>query len=117
MNLIEKNRDSNEKVNEDLAKADARKLLEAGQGKKGADKAVFVEILTSRNYAQLRATFDAYKTLAKSDFMDSINEYLKGDLQNALRAIVRCAQDPALFFAEVLEKALDKGNSKLLHVC
>lgn len=114
MNLIEKNRDSNEKVNEDLAKADARKLLEAGQGKKGADKAVFVEILTSRNYAQLRATFDAYKTLAKSDFMDSINEYLKGDLQNALRAIVRCAQDPALFFAEVLEKALDKGNSKIV---
>ncbi|XP_022777542.1 myosin-4-like [Stylophora pistillata] len=114
MNLIEKNRDSNEKVNEDLAKADARKLLEAGQGKKGADKAVFVEILTSRNYAQLRATFDAYKTLAKSDFMDSINEYLKGDLQNALRAIVRCAQDPALFFAEVLEKALDRGNSKIV---
>lgn len=114
MNLIEKNRDSNEKVNEDLAKADARKLLEAGQGKKGADKAVFVEILTSRNYAQLRATFDAYKTLAKSDFMDSINEYLKGELQNALRAIVRCAQDPALFFAEVLEKALDKGNSKIV---
>lgn len=46
--------------------------------------------------------------------MDSINEYLKGDLQNALRAIVRCAQDPALFFAEVLEKALDKGNSKIV---
>ncbi|RMX43838.1 hypothetical protein pdam_00017851 [Pocillopora damicornis] len=113
MNLIEKNRDSNEKVKEDLAKTDAKKLFEAGQGKKGTDKAVFVEVLTSRNYAQLRATLDAYKTLAKSDLMDYINEHLKGDLQNVLRAIVRCAQDPALFFAEVLEKALDKGNSKI----
>lgn len=44
--------------------------------------------------------------------MDYINEHLKGDLQNVFRAIVRCAQDPALFFAEVLEKALDKGSSK-----
>lgn len=112
MNLIEKNRDSNEKVKEDLAKTDAKKLFEAGQGKKGTDKAVFVEVLTSRNYAQLRATLDAYKTLTKSDLMDYINEHLKGDLQNVFRAIVRCAQDPALFFAEVLEKALDKGSSK-----
>ncbi|XP_078351007.1 uncharacterized protein LOC144635783 isoform X2 [Oculina patagonica] len=112
MNLIEKNRDSSEKVKEDLAQQDAKKLYEAGQGKKGTDKAVFVEILTSRNYAQLRATLDAYKTLAKVDLIDYINEQLNGDLRNALKAIVRCAQDPPLYFTEVLEKALDKSNSK-----
>ena len=38
--------------------------FQAGQGKKGTDKAVFVEILTTRNYAQLRATFDAYKSVS-----------------------------------------------------
>ena len=39
-------------------------FFQAGQGKKGTDKAVFVEVLTSRNYAQLRATLDAYKTVS-----------------------------------------------------
>jgi len=47
-------------------------FFQAGQGKKGADKAVFVEILTSRNFAQLRATLDAYKTVSKDDILMSI---------------------------------------------
>lgn len=29
-----------------------------------------------------------------------------------MKALVRCAQDCPLFFTEVLEKALDKSNSK-----
>ena len=42
-------------------------FFQAGQGKKGPEKAVFVEILTSRNFAQLRATVDAYKTVSIDD--------------------------------------------------
>ena len=38
--------------------------FQAGEAKKGTDKAVFVEILTTRNYAQLRVTFDAYKNVS-----------------------------------------------------
>ena len=44
-------------------------FFQAGQGKKGPDKAVFVEILTSRNFAQLRATLDAYKTVSMEDYL------------------------------------------------
>ena len=39
-------------------------VLQAGEGKKGTDKAVFVEIFTTRNYPQLKATFDAYKNVS-----------------------------------------------------
>ena len=39
-------------------------VLQAGEGKKGTDKAVFVEIFTTRNYQQLQATFDAYKNVS-----------------------------------------------------
>ncbi|CAH3147838.1 unnamed protein product [Porites lobata] len=111
MTLLEKKPDSSG-VNTDLATDDAKKLFEAGEGKKGTDKAVFVEIFTTRNYQQLQATFDAYKNLAKKDILDYITDQIKGDLGSALRAIVRCAQSPPLYFAELLEKALDKSNSK-----
>lgn len=46
-------------------------FFQAGQGKKGPDKAVFVEILTSRNFTQLRATLDAYKTVSIDDYSDA----------------------------------------------
>lgn len=111
MTLLEKKPDSSG-VNTDLATDDAKKLFEAGEGKKGTDKAVFVEIFTTRNYQQLQATFDAYKNLAKKDILDYITDQIKGDLGSALRAIVRCAQSPPLYFAEVLEKALDKSKEK-----
>ncbi|KAJ7365475.1 Annexin A6 [Desmophyllum pertusum] len=116
MNLIEKKRDSSAQVKEDLAKEDAKKLHEAGQGKKGADKAVFIEILTTRNHAQLRATFDAYKTMAKRDLMDYISEQLTGDLRKIMEAIVRCAQDPPLYFTEVLEKRLTSPTNDLAEI-
>lgn len=38
--------------------------FQAGEGKKGTDKAVFVDILTTRNNSQLRATFNTYKTVS-----------------------------------------------------
>ena len=49
---------------DDVSKVTLFVHFQAGQGKKGTDKAVFVEILTTRNYAQLRATFDAYKSVS-----------------------------------------------------
>ncbi|XP_074631029.1 uncharacterized protein LOC141889596 isoform X2 [Acropora palmata] len=112
MNLIEKNRDSSQEVNSDLASQDAKRLYDAGEGKKGTDKAVFVEILTTRNYSQLRATLHTYKIMYKKDVTDYINDKLSGDLGTALKAVVNCTEDPVLYFTEVLEKALDKSNSK-----
>ncbi|XP_067031920.1 ribosome-binding protein 1-like isoform X9 [Acropora muricata] len=112
MNLIEKNRDSSQEVNSDLASQDAKRLYDAGEGKKGTDKAVFVEILTTRNYSQLRETLHTYKNMYKKDVTDYINDKLSGDFGTALKAIVHCTEDPVLYFAEVLEKALDKPNSK-----
>lgn len=38
--------------------------FQAGEGKKGTDKAVFVDILTTRNNSQLRATFNTYKNVS-----------------------------------------------------
>lgn len=48
----------------------------------------------------------------KKDVTDYIIDKLSGDLGTAFKAIVNCTEDPVLYFAEVLEKALDKSNSK-----
>lgn len=43
-----------EGVSEQLIDSDARALYEAGEGRKGKDCSVFIEILTTRSAAHLR---------------------------------------------------------------
>ncbi|XP_022810237.1 uncharacterized protein LOC111347232 [Stylophora pistillata] len=104
--LVEGERSTSEKVDEDLAYEDATKLLEAGEDKWGTNESVFVNILTTRSTTQLQATFEAYKHVAKCDIMDSVNSELTGDFHDSVEAIVRCTRNPPLFFAETLEKAI-----------
>lgn len=104
--LVEGQRSTSEKVDEDLAYEDATKLLEAGEDKWGTNESVFVNILTTRSTTQLQATFEAYKHVAKCDIMDSVNSELTGDFHDTVEAIVRCTRNPPLFFAETLEKAI-----------
>ncbi|KAG9331509.1 hypothetical protein JZ751_018912 [Albula glossodonta] len=74
-------------VNEELADNDARALYEAGEKRKGTDLSVFIDILTTRSPQQLRKAIDLE---------------LKGDIENCLTAIVKCAGSKPAFFAEKL---------------
>ncbi|XP_049435015.1 annexin A1a [Epinephelus fuscoguttatus] len=102
-----------EGVCEQLIDSDARALYEAGEGRKGKDCAPFIEILTSRSAPHLRQVFDRYTKYSKVDVAKAIDLEMKGDIENCLTAIVKCAGSRPAFFAEKLYLAMKgKGTRK-----
>uniref|UniRef100_A0A671KJ12 Annexin n=1 Tax=Sinocyclocheilus anshuiensis TaxID=1608454 RepID=A0A671KJ12_9TELE len=96
-------------VQEDLADKDARALYEAGEKRKGTDCGVFIDILTSRNACHLRRVFQLYSKYSKADVAKAIDLELKGDIENCLTAVVKCAGNKSAFFVEKLNQAT-KGS-------
>ncbi|KAL7839311.1 hypothetical protein SRHO_G00259690 [Serrasalmus rhombeus] len=102
-------RSEDKTVNEELADKDARALYEAGEKRKGTDCAVFIDILTTRSANQLRKVFQQYQKYSKVDVAKAIDLELKGDIENCLTAVVKCAGSKPAFFAEKLNLAM-KGS-------
>ncbi|KAI5625263.1 annexin A1 [Silurus asotus] len=96
-------------VNAELADKDARDLYEAGEKRKGTDCGVFINILISRSAPQLRKVFDCYSKYSKVDVAKAIDLELKGDIENLLISVVKCAGSKPAYFAEKLNLAM-KGS-------
>uniref|UniRef100_A0A3B4BT61 Annexin n=1 Tax=Pygocentrus nattereri TaxID=42514 RepID=A0A3B4BT61_PYGNA len=84
-------------------------LYEAGEKRKGTDCTVFIDILTTRSANQLRKVFQQYQKYSKVDVAKAIDLELKGDIENCLTAVVKCAGSKPAFFAEKLNLAM-KGS-------
>ncbi|KAM9392620.1 annexin A1a [Pholidichthys leucotaenia] len=98
---------------EQLIDSDARALYEAGEGRKGKDCSMFIEILTTRSAAHLCKVFEKYSKYSKADVAKAISMEMKGDIENLLTAVVKCAGNRAGFFAEKLYLAMKgKGTRK-----
>ncbi|XP_044540170.1 annexin A13 [Gracilinanus agilis] len=106
LSLLQASRDEGEDVDKELAEKDAKALYEAGEGRWGTDGITFTEILSKRNYDQLKATFQAYEKLVGKDIEQAMENEVSGDLKKALLTIVRSTRDCAGYFAEVLHKAM-----------
>ncbi|KAL7988736.1 hypothetical protein Chor_007655 [Crotalus horridus] len=104
--LAKGDRNENPHVNEELVDNDARKLYEAGEKRKGTDVNTFIEILTTRSPMHLRGVFRRYRLYSKHDMKDVLDLELKGDIENCLTAIVKCAVSKPAFFAEKLHLAM-----------
>uniref|UniRef100_A0A8C6RU13 Annexin n=1 Tax=Nannospalax galili TaxID=1026970 RepID=A0A8C6RU13_NANGA len=99
-------------VNHGLADTDARALYEAGERRKGTDVNVFCTILTTRSYAHLRRVFQNYKKYSQRDMNKVLDLELKGDIENCLTAIVKCATSTPAFFAEKLHQAMKGAGTR-----
>lgn len=104
-------------------------FTQAGEGCWGTDEAAINKVLSLRNYAQLRATFEEYGNIAGRDIEEAIDSECSGCLQAGMLAIGQCwclthvlclciwilftlrhfnafsvryAKDPAMFFARRL---------------
>ncbi|KAM3925690.1 annexin A4 [Leptodactylus fuscus] len=112
-------RDQSDKVDDSLAKQDAKDLYEAGEKKWGTDEVKFLTILCSRNKKHLLKVFDEYKKIAKKDIEASIKSEMSGHLEDALLAIVKCCRSKPAYFAERLYKSmkgLGTDDSTLIRV-
>lgn len=107
--LCKANRAEDTVVNDDQADNDARAIYEAGEQRKGTDCSVFIDILTSRSASQLRKTFQMYSKYSKLDVAKAIDCELKGDIENCLTAVVKCAGSKPAFFADKLYDSM-KGS-------
>ncbi|KAL7839310.1 hypothetical protein SRHO_G00259680 [Serrasalmus rhombeus] len=102
-------RSEEREANEEQADKDAKALYEAGEKRKGTDCTVFIDILTSRSAAQLRKVFQLYSKYSKVDVAKAVDLELKGDIENLLVAVVKCAGSKPAYFAEKLNLAM-KGS-------
>ncbi|XP_062874274.1 annexin A1a isoform X2 [Trichomycterus rosablanca] len=109
LSLCKGTRSEDRTVQEDQADRDARALYEAGEKRKGTDCAVFIDILTNRSAPHLRKVFEMYSKYSKVDVAKAIDLELKGDIENLLVAVVKCAGSKPAYFAEKLNLAM-KGS-------
>jgi len=93
-------------VDEGNATADAQALFDAGEAQWGTDESRFNVILASRSFEQLRLIFAKYAEISEKEIEDAIESEMSGDIQDGMLAIVKCARDPAGYFADRLYKSM-----------
>ena len=89
-----------------MAAQDADALLAAGPRQWGTDESKFNKILVNRSFAQLRATFDAFKSKAGKSILDVIDAEMGGDLAKALSAVCQCIVNKQAYFAQLLYNSI-----------
>ncbi|XP_003965178.2 annexin A1-like [Takifugu rubripes] len=107
--MLQANKDENGEVDTELARKDAGILFEAGENASGINVAAFIDILTRRSGPQLCKTFQQYAALSDISLPKALDLELKGDIEDCLIDIVKCAWNTPAFFAEKLHKAM-KGH-------
>ncbi|CAK9181053.1 unnamed protein product [Ilex paraguariensis] len=66
-------------VSQHIAKCDARRLYQTGEGRSGAvDESVVLEILSKRSISQLKQTFSCYKLIYGHNYTKTLYASLKG---------------------------------------
>lgn len=106
ISMCQGNRDESPSVDLALALSDAQKLQSAGEGKLGTDESAFNMILAVRSFPQLQATFQEYIKLSQRDIINTIDREFSGNVKDGLKAIVQCAKNRPVFFAERLFEAM-----------
>ncbi|RXM93157.1 Annexin A3 [Acipenser ruthenus] len=86
-------------------------LYDAGEKKWGTDESKFIDILCKKSIPQLRKTFEEYKTVSKTNIVESIKGEISGNLEDLLVAVVKCVVNTPAYFAERLYKSMKGGGT------
>ncbi|XP_061149549.1 annexin A1-like [Syngnathus typhle] len=109
--MLKANKDENTEVDMSQAQKDAETLFEAGENSKGIDVSAFIDILTTRSGPQLSKTFQRYACVSDVTLPKALNVELRGDIEDCLLNIVKCAWSTPAFFAEKLHRAMERHGT------
>ncbi|XVF82085.1 hypothetical protein PTKIN_Ptkin16aG0015700 [Pterospermum kingtungense] len=101
LGLVTSYRYDKELVDVDIANLEADRLHEAIKTKELVHDDV-VYILSTRNFSQLRTTFECYKNKHGCPIDKDIMKFGKGDLESLLKMVILCIDSPEKHFAEVI---------------
>ncbi|TMW86907.1 hypothetical protein EJD97_020712 [Solanum chilense] len=93
-------------VDNALAERDAKALYKAGEKRWGTDEKTFIRIFSESSRAHLAAVSYAYKSKYKNKLRSAVKSETSGLFRFGLSSILRCAKNPASFFAKQLHKAM-----------
>ncbi|XP_042413560.1 annexin D5-like [Zingiber officinale] len=88
------------------ASKDAKDLFKAGERRLGTDEKTFIHIFSERSRAQLAAVASYYDHTYGNKLEKAVKGETSGLFEFALLTILRCAENPAKYFAKVLRKAM-----------
>ncbi|XP_008454769.2 annexin D5-like [Cucumis melo] len=89
-----------------LVEKDAKALYNAGEKRWGTDEQKFIKIFSESSRAHLAAVAYTYKQSYANSLEKAIKSETSGHFEYGLLTIVRCAENPAFYFAKVLHKAM-----------
>ncbi|XP_010271155.1 PREDICTED: annexin D5 [Nelumbo nucifera] len=93
-------------VDRAMVEKDAKALYKAGEKKLGTDEKTFIQIFSERSCAHLAAVSSVYKDHYGNSLKKAIKSETSGDFEFGLLTILKCAENPAKFFAKELHKAM-----------
>ncbi|KAI3791279.1 hypothetical protein L2E82_05002 [Cichorium intybus] len=93
-------------VDREMATKDAKALYKDGEKKLGTDEKVFVHIFSERSRAHLVAINSFYHDMYGGSLKKAIKSETSGLFESALLTILQCAENPAKYFAKVLNKSM-----------
>ncbi|KAF8043634.1 hypothetical protein BT93_A1831 [Corymbia citriodora subsp. variegata] len=96
-------------VSQHLAKCDARRLYETGEGSpSGAiEEAVVLEIVSKRSIPQLKRTFLSYRHIYGHDYSESLKKEGATEFAYAFRMVVKCISNAPKYYAKMLHTSLN----------
>ncbi|KAM8872223.1 annexin A1-like [Synchiropus picturatus] len=109
--MLKANKDECHDVDLEQARKDAHTLFEAGEDSDGIDVNVFIDILTRRSGPQLSKTFQSYACISDVTLPKALDMELRGDIEDCMIDIVKCAWNTPAFFAEKLHKAMERHGT------
>ncbi|PON49554.1 Annexin [Parasponia andersonii] len=100
--LVSSYRYDKEVVDLVVANSEASKLHEAIKTKQ-LDHDNVIWILSTRNFYQLRATFESYKMTYGNPIEQDVKSCGNGNLESLLKVVICCLESPEKHFAEVIK--------------